>query len=159
MKDLSQLSRDLAAGALPDVSYVKAIGYLTEHPGSLDKLSDGVAFVTGVVRLVESSKYASSTLVLITYDEGGGYFDHITPPPTNSADGHPYGTRVPIIAVGPFARKGYVTHVVMEHSSIVKFIEWNWLGGETGQLGTRDTNVNGIGSLIDPVAAGVAVPE
>jgi hypothetical protein len=47
----------------------------------------------------------------------------------------------------------------MEHSSIVKFIEWNWLSGATGQLNTRDRNVNSIGDLIDPVEAGVEVPN
>jgi hypothetical protein len=47
----------------------------------------------------------------------------------------------------------------MEHSSVVKFIEWNFLGGETGQLGTRDAAVNGLGSLLDPAKTGVAVPE
>jgi len=48
--------------------------------------------------------------------------------------------------------------VTMEHSSIVKFIEWNWLGHKTGQLGTRDTVVNNLGSLLDPATTGVAVP-
>ena len=47
----------------------------------------------------------------------------------------------------------------MEHSSIVKFLEWNWLGGETGQLGTRDAVVNNIGSLLDPDETGTPVPE
>ena len=46
----------------------------------------------------------------------------------------------------------------MEHSSIVKFIEWNWLKGESGQLNTRDSNVNSIGDLIDPVVAGLIIP-
>jgi phospholipase C len=65
---------------------------------------------------------------------------------------------VPLIAVGPFVRKNYVSHVTMEHSSIVKFIEWNWLGQKTGQLGTRDTVVNNLGSMLDPAKTGVAVP-
>jgi hypothetical protein len=47
----------------------------------------------------------------------------------------------------------------MEHSSIVKFIEWNWLGGQVGQLGGRDTVVANIGSLLDPTKTGAAVPE
>ena len=64
-----------------------------------------------------------------------------------------------MIAMGPFARKNYVSHVVMEHSSIVKFIEWNWLRQKTGQLGARDTNVNNIGSLLDPSTTGIPVPE
>jgi hypothetical protein len=61
--------------------------------------------------------------------------------------------------MGPFARKNFVSHVTMEHSSVVKFIEWNWLGGTTGQLGTRDTTVANLGSLLDPGATGTHVPE
>ena len=53
----------------------------------------------------------------------------------------------------------FVSHVTMEHSSIVKFIEWNWLGEKTGQLGHRDAIVANLGSLLDPAKTGVAVPE
>jgi phospholipase C len=94
----------------------------------------------------------------LTYDEGGGFYDHVAPPAASQADGKPYGTRVPTLAIGPFAKKNAISHVQMEHSSIVKFIEWNWLGG-TGQLGTRDKEANNIGSLLDPAATGTAVPE
>ncbi len=159
MKDYSAFTSALSAGTLPAVSFVKAIGYKQEHPGYESKLSVGVAFATGVISSVEASPYAASTLVLLTYDEGGGYFDHVPPPPANTVDGKPYGTRVPLMAIGPFAKKNYVSHVVMEHSSIVKFIEWNFLAGKTGQLGTRDTVVSNLGSLLDPQTTGIPVPE
>jgi phospholipase C len=64
-----------------------------------------------------------------------------------------------MLALGPFARKNFVSHVMMEHSSLVKFIEWNFLGGQTGQLAKRDAVVANIGSLLDPTATQVAVPE
>ena len=156
LRDYSQLAKDVAGGTLPSVVFVKALGYRTEHPGS--SISAGIKFVQEVVSGITSSPYAPSTLVLLTYDEGGGYFDHVAPPKTNTADGKPYGTRVPLVAIGPFARKDFVSHVTMEHSSIVRFIEWNWLGGKTGQLGTRDTNVANLGSLLDPMATGTPVP-
>ena len=57
-----------------------------------------------------------------------------------------------------FARTGTVSHVEMEHSSIVTFIEWNWLGGKTGQLAAHDATVHGIGSVLDPEATGTPVP-
>jgi hypothetical protein len=66
--------------------------------------------------------------------------------------------RVPLLALGRFARKGEVSHVVMEHSSIVKFLEYNFLG-TTGQLGARDVQVADIGSLLDPAQTGVVVPD
>jgi phospholipase C len=158
IKDYAAFTSALAAGTLPAVSFIKAIGYKQEHPGFSSKLSPGVAFAAGVIASVEESPYGGTTLVLLTYDEGGGYFDHVAPPPPNTFDNRPYGTRVPLLAVGPFAKKNFVSHVVMEHSSIVKFIEWNWLGQTTGQLGTRDTVVNNIGSLLDPTKTGTPVP-
>ncbi len=158
IRDLSTFAGDLANKTLPAVSFVKAIGYKTEHPGNKSKLSDGVKFMSDTVAAIEASPYASSTLVLVMYDEGGGYFDHVAPPPTSAVDHHPYGTRVPLVAVGTFARKNFVSHTVMEHSSIVKFIEWNWLGA-TGQLAGRDTTVANLGSILDPAATGVTVPE
>lgn len=159
MADDTQLFTDLQNGSLPAVSYVRALGFESEHPGQLAKLSIGVAHVTTMIAAVETSRYRDDTLVLFTYDEGGGYFDHVAPPPASTVDGKPYGTRVPFVAIGPFAKKNFVSHVTMEHSSLVKFIEWNFLGGKTGQLGTRDAVVNNIGSVLDPATTTVAVPE
>ncbi len=159
MKDLAEFQKALDGGGLPAVSFIKGRGYHTEHPGLMDKLSDGVAFVQGISDAVFASRYREDTLLLVTYDEGGGYFDHVTPPPDSTVDQKPYGTRVPLLAVGPFAKKNFVSHVVMEHSSVVKFLEWNFLGQKTGQLQTRDAVVADIGSLLDPAATGTLVPE
>ena len=158
MKDYTALQDALASGGLPAVSFVKALEYKTEHPGDKVTASAGIAFVTALAQQVSASRYAADTLLLVTYDEGGGYFDHVTPPPANPVDMQPYGTRVPLVASGPFAAAGTVSHVVLEHSSIVKFIEWNFLGGVTGQLQARDAVVANLGSLLDPAATGVPVP-
>jgi phospholipase C len=155
MRDLGELATALKKGTLPSVVFVKFLNYHTEHPGFGTTISSGVSHVTQLVNEIEKSKLASSTLVLLTWDESGGYFDHLAPPPPSPVDGQPYGARVPLLALGPLARKGSVSHAVMEHSSIVKFIEWNWLGA-TGQLGARDAVVNNIGSVVDPAAG---VPE
>jgi len=157
LRDYGQLATDLADGTLPQVSLVRALGYHSEHPDGGTTISDGIAFVQGVLDAVDASAYAPDTLVLLTWDEGGGYFDHVAPPP-DGRDGQPYGTRVPLLALGPFARVGTVSHVTMEHSSIVKFVEWNWLGQQTGQLDGRDLDVANLGSLLDPAATGLAVP-
>ena len=159
MKDFTQLQGDLTDGKLPSFSFVKAIGYLTEHPGGGDTISGGEAFVQSVVDAIQGSSSASSTLILVTWDESGGYFDHIAPPPDSQVDNQPYGPRVPLLAIGPFAQRNHVSHVSLEHSSVVKFIEWNWLGMQTGQLGTRDVVVNNLGSLLDPTATGTTVPD
>ena len=159
MKDFdTEFAADLAAGKLPPVAFVKGIGYKTEHPGENVTISAGVTFVKGVVDAVAASPEASSTLVIVTWDEGGGFFDHVAPPATSTVDNQPYGTRVPFLALGPFAKTNYVSHVTMEHSSVVKFIEWNWLGGATGQLMGRDATVNNLGDLLDGTKTGTAVP-
>lgn len=159
MRDFAAFAQDVDAGTLPAVTFVKAIGFRTEHPGSGNTITAGIDFVTTLVDHVLGSPYADNTLILLTYDESGGYFDHVGPPPTSAVDGKPYGPRVPALALGRFAKRNHVSHAVLEHSSVVKFIEWNWLGQQTGQLGTRDATVNNIGSLLDAAATGVAVPE
>jgi phospholipase C len=153
MRDYVSFAADLRTHLLPQVAFVKPAGYHSEHPGLRTNITSGARFVGGVIDAVAASDYAPDTLILVVYDEGGGFFDHVPPPA--AVDEHPYGTRVPAIAVGPLARHGAVSHVTMEHSSIVKFLEWNWLGA-TGQLGARDAVVANLGSLIDPA---LAVPE
>ncbi len=154
LRDYDKLAGDLENNTLPQVVFVKGLGYHTEHPGEGTTVSDGETFVTGVIDAVQASDYAPDTLVLVTWDEGGGFFDHIAPPGNGAVDNQPYGTRIPLLAVGPFAASGTVSHVQMEQSSIVRFIEWNWLGMQTGQLAGRDQSVANIGSMLDPSANG-----
>jgi phospholipase C len=155
--DYLQLQDDLRNKTLPEVSFIKPLGNRTGHPANGD-ISSELNFVKETVDMILESEYKEDTLILYVPDESGGFYDHIPPPKTNIVDNVPYGPRIPFIAIGKFAKKNYISHTVMEHSSIIKFIEWNWLNGETGQLNTRDRNVNGIGDLIDPEVAGTIVP-
>lgn len=156
MKDHGDFFRALAEQKLPAVSFLKPLSANSEHPRE-GSITDGMKFVDAIVNAVQGSGYVDSTLILLTQDESGGYFDHVPPPAVSGVDKQPYGPRIPLLAVGHFARKGMVSHVEMEHSSIVKFIEWNWLGS-TGQLSGRDTVVHNIGSLLDNSLTRVAVP-
>jgi phospholipase C len=158
LRDYTQLASDLSSLALPQVVFVKGLGYHTEHPGEGTTISDGEAFVDGVIAQIQASEYGDDTLVLVTWDEGGGYFDHIAPPGIDPIDQQPYGTRIPLLAVGRFAAANTISHVQLEHSSIVKLVEWNWLGGQTGQLGGRDTEVANLGSLLDTSTTGTLPP-
>jgi phospholipase C len=161
IKDYNDLTTDLAAGTLPNFSYVKARGYHNEHP-NVSTITDGVTFVQDTIQSIEASSFADSTLILVTWDEGGGFFDHVAPPLGVDVDDQgqrvPYGTRVPLLAIGPFARKNTVSHVLLEHSSIVRFLEYNFIG-PVGQLGHNDAKVHNIGSLLDPSTTGIHVPE
>ena len=159
--DYTQLAQDVAQNKLPNFAYIKALTTRNEHP-NVSNITDGVNFVQGVLQTIQQSSYASSTLVLLTWDEGGGFFDHVAPPPSIDTDDAqnpvPYGTRVPLLAIGPFARKGTVSHVTMEHSSIVRFLEYNFVG-QVGQLNHNDAKVANLGSLLDPTKTGIHVPE
>ena len=150
IRDYTKLTADITAHALPAVSFVKGIGYHSEHPGYGDTVSAGVRFVTKTVN--EITSHVPDALVLLTWDESGGYFDHVAPPTGTAAtavDGQAYGPRVPLLAIGYGAARGTVSHTQLEHSSIVKFIEWNFLGS-TGQLHARDAVVHNLGSLLKP---------
>ena len=162
-----QFTQDVSSGNLPTVAYVKPRTYTNEHP-KWSTIARGVAYVSNVISAIQASAYASDTLILLTWDEGGGFFDHVSPPPTvdtkydsdTSGAAVPYGTRVPFLVIGPFARAGTVSHVQMEHSSVVRFLEYNFLGQKfAGALGNRDAAVNDIGSLLDPSTTGVVIPE
>ena len=168
----SRFVSDVAAGQLPDFAYVKFRTSRNEHP-NWSYITDGERWVDQVVSTIEGSPiYRDNTLILLTWDEGGGYFDHVSPPasietfpgtdpstPSMAGQPVPYGTRVPMLAIGPFARRGTVSHVPMEHSSIVRFLEFLFAGpAEQGSLGVRDAMVNNIGSMLDEAAVGVTVP-
>ena len=73
-----------------------------------------------------------STLLIQAEDEAGGFYDHYPPPPASEYDGVPYGLRIPAMFLGNLVKKNYISHEQLEHSLVIKFIEWNWLSGETG---------------------------
>jgi phospholipase C len=171
--DVSALAANLASGTLPSVSFVKFRTSENEHPG-WSWVSDGENNVAGIINNIYATPaYAKNTLVLLTWDEGGGFYDHVPPPvsaetaPTTAGPFEvPYGTRVPMLAIGPFAKTNYISHRQMEHSSIVKFLEWNFVGPSgVGAIAAtfpsaRDGSpmVNGIGDMLNPSAVGVTPP-
>jgi phospholipase C len=156
-RDYAAFAADLKAGTLPAVSFIKALGARSEHGGS--PITPGAAFVKSAFDAVLGSvTYKDNTLILVTYDESGGYYDHVRPPGVSDVDGKTYGPRLPLLAIGRFARVNAVSHVRLEHASILRFIEWNWLGGAPGQLHTRDAIANNLGSLLDAAQTGTVVP-
>jgi acid phosphatase len=106
------------AGQLPQVTFYKPQGNLNEHAGYTDVLS-GDQHIADVVAHLEKSPQWGHMLVVITYDENGGFWDHVAPP---KADRWGPGTRVPGIIVSPFAKKGVVDHTQYDSTSILRFI-------------------------------------
>ena len=117
---LDQYYDDLARGALPAVSYIVAAGPSETPPASV---VNGQSFVRNVVAGLKRSTAWSSSALMLTYADWGGWYDHVAPPTVDS-DG--LGFRVPTLLVSPYARKGFVDHDLLEHASMLKFIEHNW---------------------------------
>ena len=103
-----RFAQDVQANKLPNLAYIKAMSTRNEHP-NVSNITDGVNFVNSVIQTISQSAYASKTLIILTWDEGGGFFDHVPPPPSIDTDDQnrpvPYGTRVPMLAIGRFAKK------------------------------------------------------
>jgi hypothetical protein len=172
-RPVSEFEYDLALGHLPAVSILlpdRSDDLQSESPGK--RFDNGLRYVSGVVEAIKSSPHADETLILITYLTAGGYYDHVPPPPAPPPDVDAtlqgkavhYGPRVPLLALGRFARTQYISHVQLEMSSITVFAEWNWLYGQaikgareqTDPRRYRDTAANNLGSLLDPA---LGVPE
>ena len=120
LKDTDDLEAILAGkGELPQVSFVKFIGENNEHPHD-SILAQGQKRSAGLVEKILASRYGKDCAVLITYDENGGRWDHVAPP---KGDRWGPGTRVPLIVISPFAKKGYVDHSTYTTASILRFIE------------------------------------
>src|SRR5262249_49115495 len=139
MPEVAELLDDLKNGTLPAVSYVKPDGTMDGHPAS-SKWTLFEAFAQNIVELAQSNKQQwAHTAILITVDEGGGYYDSGFIQPV---DFFGTGPRIPMIAVSNFSRGGHVSHVYNEHSSFVKFIERNWRLGTTLSNRSRDNLPN-----------------
>ena len=176
-RKLAELEDDAAAGQLPPVTVIVSDEDDLSHsetPGQ--PIEQGIRYVDHLVRTLD----APDTLMLVTHLTAGGYYDHVRPPEAWSLDVDatvgdaatpenrvPFGPRVPLLALGRFARRNAIAHTTLEMSSIAAFIEWNWLYGQTLKGGGepadgrryRDTVANNLGALLDPAEAGAAVPD
>lgn len=122
LKDQNDFIQAAKEGTLPSVSFVKPGGGNDEHPGSSDVYSSEQLAVN-LINAVLDGPNGEEALVILTYDEFGGYFDHVAPP---VIDRWGPGSRIPAIIIGPFAKKGYVDHTQYETVSILSFIEHRW---------------------------------
>ncbi|HEY9023240.1 MAG TPA: alkaline phosphatase family protein [Burkholderiaceae bacterium] len=141
-----QFLDDLAAGSLPAVSFVRPFEALAAHPA--DSTTDQYElFLQDLVQKVQANPSVwATTAIFITTDEGGGYYDsgYIQP-----VDFFGDGTRIPLVAISPYAKKGYVDHVYNDHASISKFIEANW-GLPANSARSRDNLPNPVAVAGNP---------
>jgi phospholipase C len=169
--DLSDFSETLKDGNLPSVSYLKATTAQSGHPGESDPL-DEQQWIVNTVNQIEQSRYWASTAIVITYDDSDGWYDHVAPKLLNGSDNSSidtamceatavtvgsgsgrcgYSQRLPMIVISPYTRDNYVSSNLTDTTSVVKFIEQNWLHGRTipGSFDATSGSLDAPGGLLD----------
>ncbi|HLZ70384.1 MAG TPA: alkaline phosphatase family protein [Dehalococcoidia bacterium] len=114
-----------ANGTLPAVSWIVPNSADSEHPPAL--VSTGQAYVTSLINAVMQGPEWNSTAIFLTWDDWGGFYDHVTPP---VVDENGYGLRVPALVISPYARQGTIDHQTLSFDAYLKFIEDVFLGGQ-----------------------------
>ena len=122
---VDQFYKDLKDGTFPQVAWFAPSGEVSEHPPGL--VSAGQAYVTGIVNAIMKSKYWDSTAILLTWDDWGGFYDHVAPQRIDAAG---YGFRVPAMVISPWARHGFIDHQTLSHDAYNKLIEDLFLNGQ-----------------------------
>ncbi len=132
----SRILRDAPQGDLANVVWVTPTAKASDHAGNTN--GTGPAWVASVVNAIGRSKYWPSTAIFVTWDDWGGWYDHVKPPIYNSYE---LGFRVPLIVISPYTRKGYVSHRQHEFGSILRFAEEAFGLGSLGSTDARSDNL------------------
>lgn len=137
IQDLTVFYGQLQSGQIPSVSFIQMAPSHSGHPGS-SSVTAAATWFDQFVKQVQSSSAWQSTAIIAIWDEGGGWYDHVPPP---QVDSQGLGIRVPMILVSPYAKKGTVYHNVADHTSILRFIQWNW---NLAPLNTRNSQLDDL---------------
>jgi phospholipase C len=144
----SQVLTDIANGQLPQVSWVIPNGLSSDH--ALGNDGSGPSWVGSIVNAIGSSAYWANTAIIITWDDWGGWYDHVAPTVINDGvswgSGYVYGFRVPLIVVSPYAKAAYISHVTHDFGSILKFVERTF---KLPSLGYADTPADDLSDCFD----------
>jgi phospholipase C len=159
---IGEFAKDAAAGTLPQVSFVDSLfdaggaGRSSEHPPG--DMQVGQKFVYDQVTTLMKSPLWKRSAMFITYDENGGLYDHVPPPKACAPDSTPpakdanlggfdhYGFRVPVFVISPYAKQHYVSHVLHDHTSILRFVEARF---NLPALTARDANADAMMDMFD----------
>ncbi len=138
---VDNIRQDIKHGLLPPVTWVTPRFELSEHPEY--SFCHGQNWTVRVVNAIMSSPMWKDTAIFITWDDYGGFYDHVPPP---QVDRFGFGIRVPLLVISPYAREGFVDHTRGEFSSVLRFIEDNW---GLSQLTHRDRNADDLSEAFD----------
>ena len=167
-RPIEQFYVDAQLGTLPQYTYLDPFFVGEDDGGSSDDhphadIRRGQAFLSNVVKSVLEGPQWSKTVLIITYDEWGGFFEHVRPPrmpdlfrPTAKEEHNTAGFRVPAFVVSPFARRGHVAHNVYDHSSMLKMVEWRF---GLKPLTPRDAAARNIAEVLDFSRPNAEAPE
>ncbi len=122
---LRKFYSDIANGKLPAVSWIVPSQVTSEHPPG--RVTAGQTYVTRLINAVMRSPDWKSTAIFLTWDDWGGFYDHVVPPVVS---GQGYGLRVPGLVISPYARRGFIDHQTLSFDAYLKFIEDDFLGGQ-----------------------------
>jgi phospholipase C len=123
VQTLNNFYTDAKNGTLPAVSWIAPNGAVSEHPPGL--VSAGQTYVTTLINSIMQTPAWDSTAIFLSWDDWGGFYDHVVPPVVDSAG---YGLRVPGLVISPYARTGYIDHQTLSQDAYIKFIEDDFLG-------------------------------
>jgi phospholipase C len=173
--DINDFYAAVRQGNFPAVSFLKAPAYQDAHAGNSDPL-DEQAFVTKVINFLQQQDDWKSTAVVLAYDDSDGWYDHafriVNPSssvqdafdapnscgrgtPLNGLNGMPvqgrcgYGPRLPLLVVSPYAKSNYIDHTLTDQTSVLRFIEDNWLNGARIGQGSFDAVAGKIDNMFD----------
>lgn len=176
--DLNDFFKAVQKGNFPAVSFLKAPAYQDGHAGYSDPL-DEQAFIVNVVNFLEGTYYWKDTAVVILYDDSDGWYDHQMGPVVNQSTSPAdaltgpgacgngstalpgpggnlhaqgrcgYGVRQPLLVVSPWAKENFVDHTLTDQTSVLRFIEDNWLGSQRLGDGSFDALANPINNMFD----------
>ena len=158
-------------GNLPAVSFIKAPTYQDGHPIDSDPI-DEQNFLVNTVNRLQSLPEWNSTAIIITYDDSGGFYDHVFPPIVSQSsdpksdslrgnaglcgitsngsyqDRCGYGPRLPLLIISPYAKTNFIDHSITDQSSILRFIEDNWFLGRIGDQ-SFDSKAGSLANMFD----------
>ena len=118
---LDDYYEDLQKGTLPQFAWIIPDFQDSEHPP--EPLDQGMWYVTRIINALMKSSYWGNTAIFLTWDDYGGFFDHLPPP---EVDAYGYGPRVPILVISPYAKRNFVSHYTYDFTSVLKFVEERW---------------------------------